>query len=341
MAGPGLTRFAMETELYKLVRLLADGRFHSGEELASVCGITRAAIWKRMQRIDTDFQIGIDRVPGRGYRLSRPLALLDKDQIESGMGPSQASALAALHLLPSVDSTNDYIARQPAVGVGNGAACLAEQQTAGRGRRGRSWVSVFGENIYLSLGYTFNLPLTQLSGLSVAAGVSLAQALARHGLKHHSLKWPNDIHSSGRKLAGILVDASGDMEGPSRAVIGLGLNMRLDTRVAAAIDQPWTDLSSEMTALPDRNLLAGNILSGLINACQVYETRGLQPFLNGWRQFDNYQGLQIDLHLGRKIISGRYVGLADDGGLILESAGSRKVFYAGEVSMRLQDDEYG
>ena len=326
----------MKDELYKLVQLIADGRFYSGEKLASACGITRAAIWKRMQRIAAELQVAIDRVPGRGYRLSRPLVLLDKDRIVSAMASSQASALATLHLLPTVDSTSDYIARHPVTAGGSCVACLAEQQTAGRGRRGRSWVSVFGENIYLSLGYSFNLPLPQLSGLSVAAGVSLAQVLSRHGLQQHSLKWPNDIHASGRKLAGILVDASGDMEGPSRAIIGLGLNMRLDKSAAAGIDQPWTDLSSEMTELPDRNSLAGDILSSLVQACQDYEASGLEPFLEGWRQFDSYRGLDIDLYQGQEIISGRYMGLADNGGLILETTGGRKVFYAGEVSMRLQ-----
>ena len=326
----------MDAELYKLVQLIADGRFYSGERLASACGITRAAIWKRMRRIDAELQVVIDRVPGRGYRLSRPLVLLDKDRIVSAMASSQASVLDTLHLLPIVDSTSDYIARHPVTAGGSCVACLAEQQTAGRGRRGRGWVSVFGENIYLSLGYSFNLPLPQLSGLSVAAGVSLAQVLGRHGLQQHSLKWPNDIQASGRKLAGILVDASGDMEGPSRAIIGLGINMRLNERAAAGIDQPWTDLSSEMTELPDRNQLAGDTLSSLIKACQVYETSGLEPFLEGWRQFDNYLGLDIDLHRGQEIISGRYMGLADNGGLILETSGGRKIFYAGEVSMRLQ-----
>ena len=126
------------------------------------------------------------------------------------------------------------------------------------------------------------------------------------------------------------------MEGPSRAIIGLGLNMRLDRSAAAGIDQPWTDLSSEMTKLPDRNRLAGDILSSLIQACQVYETSGLEPFLEGWRQFDSYRGMDIDLYRGQEIISGRYMGLADNGGLILETSGDRKVFYAGEVSMRMQ-----
>jgi BirA family biotin operon repressor/biotin-[acetyl-CoA-carboxylase] ligase len=324
----------MDAELYKLIRLMADGRFYSGEKLASSFGITRAAIWKRMQRIDGALQLGIDRVPGRGYRLARPLILLDKHQIVSAMASPQSSALDTLHLLPTVDSTNDFIARSTVSGTGHCIACLAEQQTAGRGRRGRSWVSVFGENIYLSLGYSFSLPLTQLSGLSIAAGVSLAQVLGRHGLQQHTLKWPNDIHSSGRKLAGILVDASGDMEGPSRAVIGLGLNLRLHRNAAAGIDQPWTDLSSEMAELPDRNQLAGDILSSLIQACQVYESKGLQPFLQLWQKFDKYQGRKIDLHQGRKIIKGRYIGLADDGGLILETSVGRQVYYAGEVSMR-------
>lgn len=325
----------MDAELYKLIQLMADGRFYSGERLASSFGITRAGIWKRMQRIESALQLGIDRVPGRGYRLSRPLLLLDKDQIISAMASPQFSVLDALHLLPTVDSTSDYVARYPVPAPSHSIACLAELQTAGRGRRGRNWVSVFGENIYLSLGYSFKLPLTQLSGLSIAAGVVVAQVLSRHGLRQHALKWPNDVHVSGRKLAGILVDAAGDMEGPSRAVIGLGLNMRLDVDAAAGIEQPWTDLSSEMTELPNRNQLAGDMLSTLIEACQLYENKGLQPFLAAWQQFDKHPGLIIDLHQGREIIRGKYIGLADDGGLMLETIKGRQVFYAGEVSMRV------
>ena len=329
----------MDAESYKLIRLMADGGFYSGEKLAASFGITRAAIWKRIQRIDSRFKLRIDRVPGRGYRLSRPLVLLDRKQIIAAMAPPQFSALDTLHMLPTVDSTSDHIARHPVPAPGKCIACLAEQQTAGRGRRGRNWVSVFGENIYLSLGYGFKLPLTKLSGLSIAAGVVLAQVLGRYGLQQHGVKWPNDIHISGRKLAGILVDAAGDMEGPSRAVIGLGLNMRLDREAAAGIDQPWTDLASETMELPNRNQLAGDILSRLIEACQLYENKGLEPFLPAWRQYDKHRGLNIDLHQAREIISGRYVGLADDGGLILETDSGRRVFYGGEVSMRVQNVE--
>lgn len=329
----------MDAELYKLIQIMADGKFYSGEKLASVFGVSRAAIWKRMQRIADKLRLDIHRVPGKGYRLSRPLVLLDERQLLSTMSASQTDVLDSLHLLPSVASTNDYVAQHPAFRSGGCLACLAEQQTAGRGRRGRGWVSVFGQSISLSLGYNFDLPLTRLAGLSIAAGVGLAQVLRKHGLQQHSLKWPNDIHSSGRKLAGILVDASGAMEGPSRAVIGVGLNMRLDTDEAADIDQPWTDLSTEMIALPDRNQLAGDILSSLIEACQIYESRGLAPFLPAWRDFDLYRGLMIDLLQGDDVISGRYVGLADDGGLILETAAQRRTYYAGEVSMRRQTAE--
>ncbi len=314
--------------------MIADGNYYSGEKLALSFGITRAAIWKRMQRIGDILGLDIDSVPGRGYRLSRPLVLLDRQKILSSMDRSRIDVLDSLNTLFSVGSTNDYVAKEQASGPGRSVACFAEQQTAGRGRRGRSWVSVFGQNIYLSVGYSFNLPLTQLSGLSIAAGVSLAQVLGRHGLQEQALKWPNDIHSSGRKLAGILVDASGDMEGPSWAVIGLGLNMRLDKNAATGIEQPWTDLFSEMTSLPDRNQLAGDILSDLIGACQTYEMRGLQPFLQAWQQFDRYQGQEVELNQGQSTASGRYIGLADDGGLILETDTGQHIYYAGEVSMR-------
>lgn len=326
----------MDTELYKLIQIMADGRFYSGEKLAGSFGITRAAIWKRMQRVRQVLQIDIHRVPGKGYRLASPITLLNKNYLLSVIALQQGTALDALHLLPSVKSTNDYVAQQPKPAIGRCLACLAEQQTAGRGRRGRVWVSSFGQNIYLSLGYRMNLPIGQLSGLSIVAGVSIAQVLRQHGLQHHGLKWPNDLHCSGKKLAGILVDASGDMDGPSQVVIGVGLNMRVNASAAAEIDQPWTDLSSEMTQLPDRNQLAADILSNLIEACQIYEARGLQPFMHAWKQFDQYQGEKIDLHQGNTIIRGRYMGLSDNGGLVLETADGHQVFHAGEVSMRVQ-----
>jgi BirA family biotin operon repressor/biotin-[acetyl-CoA-carboxylase] ligase len=320
---------------HRLIRSLADGRFHSGEDLAAALGVTRAAVWKQLRRLSTNTGLQVHAVRGRGYRLAQPLELLDPERLRADSAAHANGRLERLWVLPSVDSTNSYLNRQSPPAAGRGLACLAEHQSAGRGRRGRGWVTPYGANLALSLAWRFDLPLAALSGLSLAVGVVLAETLQQFGLQGHQLKWPNDLHLEGRKLGGILVEARGEAHGPAVAVIGVGLNLRLADDQAQGIDQPWTDLASAGLIEVSRNQLAVRLLDGLAIACERYAGEGLTGFLPAWQGFDGYHGREVHLVSGERRVEGRYLGIDPSGALLLECDGRRQAFHAGEVSLRL------
>jgi len=320
-----------------LLRHLADGRFHSGQDLASACGISRAAVWKRLQQLRGLPGMELQAVRGRGYRLGTPLELLDHEHLTAALGPA-AGHLQGLAVLAQVPSTNAWLLERPAPLPGSGSACLAEHQTAGRGRRGRRWVSGYGRNLALSLSWTFDLPMAAVSGISLAAGVALAGALAEVGVQGHGLKWPNDVFLEGRKLAGILVEAGGETAGPTRVVIGIGINLQVDETSATAIDQPWADLREQLGPCPPRNRIAGRVLAGLVSACLRYQQHGLAPFLDQWASHDLHLGQQVVLRQGDRTITGIHAGLAEDGRLLLDTRDGRRAFAGGEVSLRPGED---
>lgn len=318
---------------YQLLRHLADGRFHSGEALAETLGVSRAAVWKQLKQLQQLPGIRFDAVRGRGYRLASPLSLLDEAGLREHAGES-VRHLADIELLSEIDSTNAYLMARSAPPPGRGHACIAEHQTAGRGRRGRRWVSGFGQNLTLSLAWTFDLPMAALSGLSLAAGVAVAEALRQAGVSGHGLKWPNDLYLDGRKLSGILVEASGESTGPTRVVIGVGINLAVDETSGGGIDQPWADLRDQLGQPPPRNRIAGLLLQELVSTCLRYGEEGLAPFLTEWQRHDLHLGCEVTLRLGEQAIHGRYVGLAEDGALLLETPAGRQAFQGGEVSLR-------
>ncbi len=318
-------------DLYPLLQILADGQTHSGEELGEQLGISRAAVWKRIQDLNRYPGIEIAAQRGQGYALPAPLNLLCRNDIVEEIGSTETLELT---LLASIDSTNDYLKQSSFVANDSISACVAEYQSAGKGRRGRPWVAPVAGSITLSLRWPFDLPMRKLTGLSIAIGATVAQTLQAMGLKGHGLKWPNDILVEGKKLAGILVEIQGEMEGPCSAVVGVGLNYRIPEQNSAVIDQPWTDLSKLMEAPLSRSQLTGRILATLMQSCRCYETSGLQPFLPDWARFDLYQGQMIQIQSGSKQTTGRYLGLNADGSLIMETDGKLTRCYGGEVSLR-------
>jgi BirA family biotin operon repressor/biotin-[acetyl-CoA-carboxylase] ligase len=272
-------------------------------------------------------------VRGRGYRLAQPICLLEEELLREAVGEA-ASHLVALELLTEIESTNAYLMQQSPPLVGSGHACVAEHQTAGRGRRGRPWLSGFARNLSLSLAWTFDQPMAAAAGLSLAAGVAVASALSKSGVSGHGLKWPNDVYLDDRKLAGILVEASGEANGPTRVVIGVGINLAMDSETGGGIDQPWADLQEQLGMPPPRNRMAGLLLGALVSTCLRYAEHGLRPFLDEWQRHDRHLGRDVTVHLGNEQIHGRYVGLADDGALLLETPAGRRAFQGGEVSLR-------
>ena len=323
-----------------LARLLADGRFHSGEALAADLGVSRAAVWKHVREMSAELGLKVDAVRGRGYRLAAPIDLLDRSRIADALAPETAAALAGLIVLDAVGSTNGHLMGQRLPRSGLGIACVAEQQTAGRGRRGRTWVSPFGANVYLSLLWQFELPAVALAGLSLAVGVAVAEALRRLGVADAALKWPNDLLWRGRKLGGILVELSGEAEGPTRAVVGVGVNHRMPAASAALIDQDWTDLAGAVPhALPSRCALVAGLLDRLVAAMRQFGASGLAPFLPAWDELDGLRGMAVVVRTGDRAIAGKELGVAPSGALRLLTDEGERQYLAGEVSVRAAPPE--
>lgn len=315
-----------------LLQFLADGKFHSGQDIAHLLGCSRSAVWKKIALIRQMPGLEVDSVTGRGYRLREPLELLEQQRILAALPAQQREKLDACHVLGSVVSTN-ALALQHLPARERGIAWFAEHQTAGRGRRGRSWFSPFGRNIYFSLAWQFNMSLAQVSGLSIATGAVLADVLHAHGLRDHGLKWPNDLVWNKRKLGGILLEVQGETEGPATVVIGIGINLQLDDRLQQEIDQPAACLR-EAGLTPGRNQLAADLLGSTVEMCQVFSRQGLQPFVDRWRKFDVYSGRMVKLIGPSQVIAGTNLGVAGDGGLRLKIGGQVQTFYAGELSLR-------
>ena len=317
-----------------LLRQLADGRFHSGQQLAGAIGMSRTAVWKHMQKLREELGLSVDAVRGRGYRLSEPLELLDALRIDSYLADEARNHLDALNLLSSTASTNTCAKEDLPSESGCARVWLAEHQTAGRGRRGRHWVSSFGENLYLSMAWRFDLPMAELTGLSLAAGVAVAEALHQLGLDGQTLKWPNDVLIDGRKVSGILVEVAGESDGPASAVIGVGVNVRMPAADAASIDQAWTDLHRSGATEVSRNQLAGIMVQHLILACRLFARDGLTPFLTRWERFDRLPGEHVRLMRGDQTIEGVYRGITRSGAMLLENDSGCTEHHAGEVSLR-------
>lgn len=319
----------------QLLERLATGQFCSGERLAEMLGISRAAVWKLVTRARVRYGIRIDALPGKGYRLTQPLELLDPLAIRRRLSADALSAFTELHFHDQIPSTNTWLMQRIADGLSAGTVCLAEQQTAGKGRHGRTWVSPFGHNLYLSLLWRFPLPPAELGGLSLAAGVGVALALADAGATEIGLKWPNDLLWHCRKLAGLLIEVVGETQGPTAVVCGVGVNTYLSAEDARTIDQPWTDLSTVLARQAwSRNDLAAGVLERLLWVMRTYERAGLAPFLPHWRRLDPFIGQPIELRLGDTRFHGIHAGIDDRGALRLAHGGGISRFLAGEASLR-------
>ncbi len=318
----------------RLLVTLADGRFHSGQVLGAQLGVSRSAICKHVRAIAA-LGLDVQAVTGKGYRLARPLELLDASQVLAHCGDDPAGRPARLDILYDVDSTNQYLLERVKQGAPSGYAVLAERQRQGRGRRGREWQSPFGENIYLSLLWQFGGGIAQASGLTLALGIGVVQALRDIGLADAALKWPNDVVWRDQKIAGVLVELAGDMSGPCHAVIGIGLNLYLPPAAAQAITQPWADVETALGARISRNRAAGRLLHHTLHVLERYRHAGLAPFLDEWRQLDSVCNRAIELRTDAGAVAGIARGIAADGALIVERDGRRQHFSFGEISLRI------
>jgi BirA family biotin operon repressor/biotin-[acetyl-CoA-carboxylase] ligase len=313
---------------FPILHLLADGQFHSGEALAQHFKVTRATIWNAVKHAES---IGVEvfSVRGRGYKLPQAIELLDKNEVLKSIGEQRA--WFNLQILDEVKSTNTYLMQHK--NSAHASCVAAHVQTNGKGRRGRTWVSQLGASLTFSLLWRFQCGAAALSGLSLAVGVALIRALNSLGVNDAQLKWPNDVLVDGNKLAGILIELQGDLEGPSAAVIGVGFNLNLPKKVLDSIDQPAIDLASVKEI--DQNILLGTLLKHLADVLSGFEANGFIGLRDEWLRYHAYQNKPVRMLLPNgTAVQGVVQGVADDGILLVETALGLQRFSAGEISLR-------
>ncbi|AUH53300.1 biotin--[acetyl-CoA-carboxylase] ligase [Chromobacterium sp. ATCC 53434] len=318
----------MSEHAFAVLHHLSDGRFHSGEDIARALGCSRTLVWQAVHAIEAEFGLQVFSVRGQGYRLARPFGWLDVVAIRAGLSPAAAEAFT-LAVAERTDSTNSQLMARAGNGGLHGLVLACEQQTAGRGRLGRRWQARLGSGLTFSLLWRFERGVAELAGLSLTVGAALARALRGLGAPVE-LKWPNDVLLDRRKLAGILIELSGDALGPATVVIGIGLNVT----DPGDVDQPVATLEQAGVA-PDRNRVMAALLNELEPALAAFDRDGFAPLRDEWWQLAAHRGSPVRLSFSHgEPVDGIACGVADNGALQVETATGMRTFHVGEVSLR-------
>lgn len=316
-----------------LLRLLADGKYHSGEWLGQSLGVSRAAVWKQISTLRKK-GVRIEVAPGKGYRLTEAVERWESDLLVEAMGLEARRLLASLRIEQTTSSTNDVVVGMLRSTPQGGVVCIAEEQTAGRGRRGRDWLSPWGKNFYCSVGWVFTEGLTVLEGLSLAVGVAVVRAVSRLGISGVQLKWPNDLEVGGAKLGGILIEVHAEAGGHCQVIVGVGLNLALPAGAAKILGRPVTDLLTLTGAVVERNRLGGMIIEELLLLLQRYPQQGFAAVRAEWQALDAFMDAPVIVTGLAEVIEGTAQGVDEHGALkVLTSAGIMHL-QAGEVSLR-------
>lgn len=322
---------------FSVLRLLSSAEFRSGEEIAALLGVSRATVSNALADL-AGLDVGVFKLRGRGYRLADPIEWLDADRIRAALAGRNASY--EVEIADVVDSTNAVLMQKAVAGAPHGSCVAAELQTQGRGRRGRAWETSIGGGLTFSVLWRFNQGVSQLSGLSLAVGVALLRALKELGLSGATLKWPNDLLHSYRKMGGILIELQGEAMGPAMAVIGIGVNVCLSAAARDKIDQAVTDLSGVLGEMPSRNALLANILAHLHDVLTQFERDGFAALREEWQVAHAYHGRTVSLYLPSGVQErGEVHGVADDGALLVRTKAGVQRFASGEISLRAATSE--
>lgn len=316
--------------------LLGDGARHSGAALAERMGVTRAAVWNQVKRLREE-GVEIEGTHGHGYCLTHGFEALAETAITHALAADQVrragagAAVNEVRVLAVTDSTNQRLLDEIGHADIHGHALLTEYQTAGRGRRGDKWLSAPGAGLCLSLGWRFDPPPTTFSALSLVIGVAIVESLRAHDVAGAMLKWPNDIVWDGRKLAGILIEMRSEAGGPSVAVIGLGLNIRLSAQARERIGRPADGYLAAGGAPIGRNALAATLLAELGATLERFAREGFPPFRARWSACDSLAGQAVRLELPDRAVTGIARGCDAQGALLIEHDGRQESFVAGHL----------
>ena len=328
-----MRRPVFKTKQQLLTRLSAE-QFISGQLLANELEISRSAIARHVKEL-AELGLDIYSVKGKGYRLAKPVDLIDQQQLQNLLQETLPE-MAQLHVFPVIDSTNQFWLDKRADLAVSGSGCFAECQTAGRGRRGRKWQSPLGASLYFSMWWQSNSNLSELMGLSVAVGLALTRWLNQQGVPA-KVKWPNDIYVNAEKIAGILVELDTRADGCGQAVIGIGLNVALPETATNQIEQAWTQLEDHLPDPVSRTELAASLYETVLHCLQQFEQSGLASCISDWSLYDHFGNQSIRLLMGQHEIEGICKGIDGNGALLVETVAGMKSYFGGEISLRGQD----
>ena len=326
----------MNNLLFPVLSILSDGKFHSGEAIAKNFNVSRVSIWQVIAEAE---KLGIEifSVRGKGYSLSQSVQFLDEGKVKQSIG--EIASWFNIKVFDILDSTNNFLMQEAPNGYPHASCVATNIQTSGKGRRGRQWQSSLGENLTFSFLWRFTKGTSALSGLSLAVGVSLIRSLKKISLKEALLKWPNDILVKDdevyKKLAGILIEVQGDMDGQSAAIIGVGINLKLSKNQLAKIDQPAIGISQCIEDEIDPNQLLGIIIKDLTEVLAQFELNSFESFKDEWQSYDAFHDQSISISSSDGgMISGKEHGVNNTGALEVITEGGIKTFSSGEVSIR-------
>ncbi len=317
---------------FRLLRLLANGEFHSGARLARTLGVSRGTVWNAVRALESA-ELEVYKVRGRGYKLSEPVSLLDAREVARCAG-THASSLS-IEVVDIADSTNTLLMERAGSGAPSGSVMAAEWQRSGRGRMGRVWQAGVGRSLTFSILWRYAQGAGAMGGLSLSVGVAVIRALNALGVEGAQLKWPNDVLWRAQKLAGMLIEMHGDALGPSAVVIGLGLNVRLSPAMRSRIDQPCIDLQSACGHALDRSAVLATVLVELTRVLDDFAERGFAPLRQEWERHHAHQGQRVAVKLPTgRTEEGIALGVADDGALLFQSGTAVRRLHSGEISLR-------
>lgn len=337
----------MRPLVMQVLSQLTHERFTSGSHIAAHLGVSRSAVSEALKEAD-GAGIRVFSLTRKGYRLAAPFERLSPETLHRLLGP--AARRLDVEVVETIESTNTTLMQRANLGAPSGASLAAEMQTAGRGRRGRSWQGVLGGSLTFSLLWRFDRGAAQLAGLSLVVGVAIVRALRKSfaanvepalqvtsSANDIALKWPNDIVWRGRKLGGVLIETQGDVLGPTAVVIGIGLNTRMATETKSAIDQPVADWSDVVGSEMSRNALLAGILGELVTVLDAFELHRFGGFRDEWIAMHALQGAVVSVTQADKtVFEATVCGVADDGALLVRRGKETLTLTSADVRVRAE-----
>ena len=320
----------------EILKLLADGRAHSEKELVKSLDLPAPMLSKYIHKL-RQLGIKVESSSHQHYQLCCPIDFLDVQKISNNLKVSTADRIHRLEVFPALDSTNTYLLNAPIPDPSQMTVCLAEYQSAGRGRHGKKWNVPFGGGLCLSVGWLFNELPQNISALSLSVAVVARRVIGELTGCYPLVKWPNDLVWEDQKLGGILIETSGENENALHVVVGIGINVSIDPTYLKKICD-WPEGAIDMNSMVKRqfikNELAGRLIEDFFATLKSYGSFGFEPHHEEFISAHYLNGREVVLSNGSSELSGTVVTVDLDGALVLKTGSSVRRVISGEVSLR-------